>query len=128
MSLLPENEDDQYLDAGQIAEERIGSIDWQYRYCKTCGESRLIKKGSWFSAYSSCGSCGYKTMSQSETTISAASYSSSGLARVTETCKHCDHQRSWTRTIPQLQQSSSSSSSGGFGGGSSSGGGSGSSW
>jgi uncharacterized protein len=136
MTMLPEDWDDEHLHEGQKTEERIGSVDWQYWYCEICGFSKLLRVGKWFSGYSNCRSCHNKTMSTTQTTITAATTSSSGTARVTEDCKHCSHHRTWTKTLPRIQQSSSSSSSSSysssssssFGGGSSGGGGSGSSW
>lgn len=139
MTMLPEDEDDAHLDPGQQTEERIGSVDWQYYYCENCEFSRLIPVGKWFSGYSRCGACQNKTLASSTTTISSPTYHSTGLARVTETCAHCNYHNSWTRVLPKKTPPSSSSSSGGggfssgggggsFGGGSSGGGGSGSSW
>jgi uncharacterized protein len=59
--------------------------------------------------------------------IRAATTSSSGSARVVETCAFCSFTREYTKVLPRITQSSSSSSSGrsssSFGGGRSGGGG-----
>ncbi len=149
MPKLSEAEDDEHLDAGQRTEEEIGSVDWQVHACPTCEHTRTFRSASWFSGYSRCPKCKNKTRSSSRTTIRSATYSSSGKARVTETCAHCSYHSSRTVTIPRKQRpkksssssssswsssssssswSSSSSSSSSFGGGSSGGGGAGSSW
>lgn len=131
MQMLPEEQDDEHLSAGQLMEENLGSVDWQYYYCDTCGHHKLLRVNRWFSGYQSCRKCGYKTTQVSETVLSPATYSSSGSARVTETCKHCGNRHVYHKTLPRLERSSSSSGGGGgssFGGGSSGGGGSGSSW
>lgn len=132
MQMLPEEQDDKHLSAGQLMEEKLGSVDWQYYYCDTCGHHKILRVNRWFSGYQACRKCGFRTTQVSETVLSAATYSSSGSARVTEHCKHCGNRHVYHKTLPQLQRSSSSSGGGGggssFGGGSSGGGGSGSSW
>ena len=143
MTMLPEEEDDQHLDAGQRTEEAIGAVDYQFFYCTKCSFTKLIRVGKWFSGYDDCGACGYKALSTSTRTLSSATYESSGLEEVTMSCSHCSFNSSHTRTIPKLVKADTSSSSssfgggggssfggggGSFGGGSSGGGGAGSSW
>lgn len=136
MEMLPEAEDDEHLNEGQQTEEAVGAIDYQYWYCDDCDTHRMLTVNKWFSGFSKCPSCGYKTRNVDTNTIRAATYSSSGLKEIIETCAHCDFHRRSTRRIPRKTRSSSSSSSGGgfsggggsFGGGSSGGGGAGSSW
>lgn len=142
MTLLDEQADDQYLDTGQRTEERVGSRDHRVFWCHPCDKATVRPpKGKWFSGYGKCPECRYKTMQSSSTTISAATYDSSGTRQVTEDCANCSYHNSYTRTIPRLTRSTSSSSSSGsssfgssggggssYGGGSSSGGGASSSW
>jgi len=134
MEMLPEDEDDVHLTPGQLKEEQIGSVDWQYWYCLECQESRLLRVGKYLTGYSKCRACQYMTQSVDTRTIYPATYSSSGKAEVTENCAHCGRNHTYYRTIPQKQHSSGSSGGfgggggGSFGGGSSGGGGSGSSW
>lgn len=139
MALLDEVADDQYIDAGQRAEERLGSVDHRVFWCDRC-DSAVIRRprGRWFSGWKRCRQCRYKTMSRTSTTISAATYDSSGQMRIDESCEHCSYSGTSYRTIPRKTRPSTSSSSssfgsssgGGssFGGGSSSGGGASSSW
>ncbi|MCA9622634.1 MAG: hypothetical protein KC731_26620 [Myxococcales bacterium] len=137
MEMIPDEEDDVKLDAGQRTEEAIGSVDYQLFFCRQCGFNRVIENGKWFSGYSRCGGCGYKTSRTTSTTISAATTTSTGLEEVSTSCEHCGASSTHTRVIPMISppsdnSSSSSSSFGGgsdsFGGGSSGGGGAGSSW
>jgi uncharacterized protein len=137
---LGEIEDDQHLEAGQIAEERVGSVDYEVLVCPGCQVSRTLRHGKWFSGYHRCSGCLFKTMKSTSTTLVEATYDHGGQVQVTESCSNCSHIVSYTRhtsarTRPSTTSSSSSgssfsSSSGGssFGGGHSSGGGSGSSW
>ena len=138
MFSLDEVEDDKHLDEGQRTEERLGSVDYEVLICRGCQFSRTIRHNKWFSGYSRCSSCSYKTLQSSSSTIVSATYDHGGQVQVTEDCKNCSYHNTYTRytsklTPPSSSSSSSSSSSyssggGSFGGGSSSGGGAGSSW
>lgn len=138
---LGEIEDDAHLEPGQIAEERVGSVNYEVLVCPGCQNTRTLREGKWFSGYGTCSSCSYKTEKTSSTTLVHATYDHGGQVQVTETCMHCNRNHSYTRhtarrTRPSTTTSSfssgggggSSSRSSGFGGGRSSGGGSGSSW
>jgi uncharacterized protein len=134
--LLCEVEDDAHLEPGQVREEEIGSVDYDVYVCCQCSSVSIMRKRAWFSGYSRCGSCRYRTLNVTTETITAATTYSDGQARVTEDCQHCNHHSVRYRRIPRIEESSSDSSYGGggggggssFGGGSSGGGGAGSSW
>ncbi|WP_257460409.1 TPM domain-containing protein [Archangium lipolyticum] len=132
--LLDEASDDAHLDAGQRREEHLGSVDYDAWWCVSCEDVRVERYGSWFTAYSKCPRCAYKTKSESSTTLRAATYDHGGTVRVDVTCKHCGYHTQFTRSTPPKTRPSSSSSgssrggSSGFGGGRSSGGGSSGSW
>ncbi len=147
LAMLPLNEieDDAHLEAGQVAEERLGSVNYEVLVCPGCQNTRTLRQGKWFSGYGKCGSCSYKTEKSSSTTLVSATYDHGGQVQITETCSHCNAHRSYIRhtarrTRPSTSTSSfssgsssrsssgSSSRSSGFGGGRSSGGGAGSSW
>lgn len=124
--------DDRFLQAGQVTEEQISSMDYDVWQC-TCGWHRVdpYKRGFGFS---DCPSCSYRTYRQtSSEVVTPATYDSSGTRRVTSTCAHCGRSDTRYETIPRKQRSSSSSSSsssggssgGSWGGGSSGGGGAG---
>jgi len=139
---LDEIADDQHLDAGQQSEERVGSVNYEVLVCPGCQATRTLRHGKWFSSYSTCSSCNYKTEKTDSTTLVHATYDHGGQVQVTETCMHCNRTHTYTkhtarRTRPSTtstsygsssRSSGSSSRSSGFGGGRSSGGGSGSSW
>jgi uncharacterized protein len=129
MSLLGESHDNTLLEEGQQAEERIKSIDYDVWKCGACGHHFTLRYPKWFSSYSKCTQCHYRTKSSTEQVLSAATTTSSGSARVVETCAFCTFRREYTKVLPRIESSGSSSggtSSGGsssFGGGGSGGGG-----
>jgi uncharacterized protein len=132
MTLLSDAEDDQHLQEGQIAEERVGSVDYDVWNCPACSHQFTLRYPKWLSQYDKCPQCSNHTKSSTETVISAATTSSSGSARVLETCAFCTFTHEYTKVLPRVSESSSSSShssssssssSSSFGGGSSGGGG-----
>jgi uncharacterized protein len=129
MVRLPESEDDALLEAGQVAEERVGSVDYDVWTCPACSYHFTLRYPKWVSQYEKCPQCANRTKSSKEHVITAATTSSSGSARVVEQCAFCSFTREYTKVLPQITQSSSSSSSGSsrsgssFGGGRSGGGG-----
>lgn len=131
MSMVAEEQDDIYLDSGQLTEERVGSVDYQFYYCDDCGFKRRLVVNKWFSGHSACRRCKYKTLHTKSVVVRAATTSSTGLKRITEHCKHCNYHHIRDVILPRITSSSSSGGGGGggsFGGGSSGGGGAGSSW
>jgi len=143
MHRLSEEEDDKYLKKGQITEEKIRSIDYDVWITDDHQETLILAYKRWFSGYSQCPKCKFKTYYLVyNKTITAATYTSSGTGEKKYSCKNCGHTVVTRYTIPKKQQSSSSSGSysswggggssfgGGssWGGGSSGGGGAGSSW
>lgn len=136
MRVLEEDEDDAYLNPGQLTEEAVKSINYEVFECASCGVQRVHANTRWFSGYASCPECKNRTLASKSTVTRQPTYTSTGSKRVTVTCAHCPHTRTFTVTIPKRTRSTSSSSGGGFssggggsfGGGSSGGGGAGSSW
>ncbi len=136
MRLVPESEEDIYLEKGHITEEEIGAADYDV-WVTESGDDILIQRYSkLFNQYAKCPSCGYVTYSLSRTdTIRSATYSSTGLKRATYLCKNCHFQKTQDIIVPKISSSGGSSgsrSSGGgsssWGGGRSGGGGGGVSW
>lgn len=133
MLRLDEAEDDAHLSSGEQTEERVGSVDYDVWACPACGGVEKLRFGALFTSYATCPQCGARTVSSSSWTEEAATTWSEGRLRVDESCQHCDHRRSYTRSIPRRVErtsssSSRSSSSSGFGGGRSSGGGASGRW
>ncbi|MGE0494161.1 MAG: YgcG family protein [Vulcanimicrobiota bacterium] len=136
MMRLGESEDDEFLAAGQIDEEGLGSVDYDVWICRACDRQKVVAYSAWFSGFRRCSSCSYRCEEcTGDVVLSHATYYSSGHGRRDYYCRHCGRRRSETYTIPQKTQSTTSSSSGfssssssSFGGGSSSGGGAGGSW
>jgi uncharacterized protein len=128
MQRLSETEDDAHISEGQQMEERVGSVDYDAWKCPSCSHHFVLRYPAWLSKYAKCPQCHNRTKSSAETVITAATTSSSGRAKVVETCAFCNYRNEFTKTLPRIQRSSSSGSSGGgssssFGGGSSGGGG-----
>jgi uncharacterized protein len=128
MAMLSDSEDDELLEKGQVAEERIGSVDYDVWKCPACSHRFTLRYAKWLSQYAKCPQCANRTKSSTESVISAATTSSSGSALVLEKCAFCSFTNEFTKVLPRITESSSSSSSGSsggssFGGGSSGGGG-----
>jgi uncharacterized protein len=127
MTRLAETDDDALLEAGQQAEERVGSVDYDVWKCGACGHHFTLRYPKWITSYAKCSQCHNRTKSSAETVIAAATTSSSGTARVVETCAFCTFRHEYTKVLPQITSSSSSGGSSGgsssFGGGRSGGGG-----
>lgn len=143
MYKLSEEEDDLYLEKGQITEEKVKSIDYDVWISGDEGDVLIQSYKRWFSKYSACPKCKYKTYFKVyDKTITPATYSSSGTGERKCKCENCGHTKVSQYVIPKKTKSSSSSSSsssygggssswssgGSWGGGSSGGGGAGSSW
>ena len=127
MTRLAETEDDAQLAAGQQAEERVGSVDYDVWTCGQCSHHFTLRYPKWLTGYAECPQCSNRTKSRTETVITRATTSSTGSAHVVEQCAFCNFHHEFTKTLPRIQQSSSSGSSSGggssFGGGRSGGGG-----
>jgi uncharacterized protein len=128
MIRLAETDDDALLDAGQQAEERLASVDYDVWKCPSCSHHFTLRYPKWLTSYDKCPQCHNRTKSSTETTIVAATTSSSGTARVTEQCAFCAYHVAYEKMLPRIERSSSSSGSSSsgsssFGGGRSGGGG-----
>lgn len=131
MQRLDEQADDAYLEAGQVSEERIRSVDYDV-WVSASGRIRIDRYDG-DSPADQCPACGYLTsrLTGSLTVLAATRYST-GLAEDTYSCAHCRHSNVVKRTLEKLVDSSGSgggfSGGGSFGGGSSGGGGAGGSY
>ena len=139
MARLDEDEDDAHLYPGEVAEEKIGSADYDVWACQSCAHVLKVRFGKLWSRYSKCPKCQSRTKSSTTKTVLAATEYSQGKVRVTETCAHCDYRQETNKRTPKIHRTdtgsysgsssfSSGGSSSGFGGGSSSGGGASGSW
>ncbi|MEL7117865.1 MAG: TPM domain-containing protein [Bacteroidota bacterium] len=137
MRKLGEEEEDPYLDQGQISEEDIKSVDYDVWITEEAEDILILKYTNPFSKYKTCQQCGYKTYSlKNSRVVIPATYSSSGKREMIYTCKNCNYRNVKYQTIPRKQRSSSGGGGGfagggggsSWGGGSSGGGGAGVSW
>jgi uncharacterized protein len=122
MHKLDEEADNQYLQAGNITEEKVRSIDYDVWVSGEPDDILVLKYPYWGTKYSACPKCKFKTyFKEYDRTISSPTYSSSGTGQRKYTCSNCKHSAVSTYTIPKLVRSSSTGSSGGgWSGGSSS--------
>lgn len=123
--MLSEEQDDEFLDPPEQLEEHLGSVDYDVWACLHCEEVVKIRYGKWFTRYSECPQCRYKTRSKITRTMVAATTTHGGRVRVEEDCRNCPYHTSYSYTTPRISTSSGSSgrsSGSSFGSGSSSGG------
>ncbi|MBN2400453.1 MAG: TPM domain-containing protein [Candidatus Aminicenantes bacterium] len=129
MAMVPDCDDEKFLDAEEAAEERAGGMDYEFWHCPQCGadEKLAVKLGQ----AAKCPQCKRRTLKSSSTTLVAATREHGGRVRVTEACinPNCDYNKTREHGTARLSSprsssgSSSSSRSGSFGGGRSGGGG-----
>jgi uncharacterized protein len=137
---MSEKTEDEFLNAGMIAEEKVGVVDYDVWKCDACGSIEILSYLNPSSKYSQCPKCKYLTYhSGSKRTVERATYTSEGRGEEEHTCMNCGHHQIDTFMIAMLvaassssswssDSSSSSDSGGSWGGGDSGGGGSDSSW
>lgn len=141
MHKLRENEEDKYLSKGQVNEELVHSVDYDVWVTEKDDDLLVLSYRPFFSRYSRCPKCGFRTYRKEyDRQIVAPTYSSSGRGEKKYSCSNCNHEKRTTYHIPRLTRSSTTSSGGysggsswsggssSWGGGSSGGGGAGSSW
>lgn len=114
-----------YLDAGQRLELELKSVLHSVWECPSCHQRTTRQFKMPFGKFNPCPRCRYKTLEVvKQTTLRAATYSSSGEALAERHCRQCHYADETTVILPRLERDSdSSSSSGGSGGGGSSSGG-----
>ena len=125
MPRLQEEADDEFLDKGQRAEEKVRSVDYDVFLCPKCREVITLQHRRFFTTYGLCQECG------SQTLTSKSKHLHGNTSRVTVKCANCGW--GFTSDVTSSSSSSSSSDSGGSswssssssssGGGSSGGGG-----
>lgn len=133
LRLLSEDEEDDYLAAGQVTEEEIGAVDYDVWANETGEDLLILRYKKRYTKYKHCPKCSYLTFYKAHSKIvSHATYHSTGQQKVVHECKNCRHQKVAFHVIPMKVRTSSGGGGGGggssFGGGSSGGGGGGVSW
>jgi len=133
MHKLDDQEEDAYLEQGQLTEEALGSVDYDVWVTEDGSDIMVLSYAKRMSKYSACPECKFKTYYHAHTKVlQSATYSSSGNQEVVYECKNCNYRKRTIQVIPMKTRSSSGSGSGGgggsWGGGSSGGGGGGASW
>jgi uncharacterized protein len=125
MRRLDERKDDEMLSREALLEEQLESMDYDVWVCGQCEEHIVLPYKRFTFKYSECPECKRRTLESKSKTLRSATRSSTGLRRITRTCRNCKFTDTREEVIPIITSSSSSGgSSGGGGGGSSFGGGS----
>jgi uncharacterized protein len=135
MDLVPEDEDDALLTVEEAAEEKAGGMDYEIWNCPSCGSRERMSVR--MNKAAACPQCKRRTLTETRTTLIAATTGHGGRIRVDQKCLNpkCGYAHSDEHGTPRLSTSSSSSSSSSghsssgsshssFGGGRSGGGGS----
>ena len=137
MHKLSEEEEDDFLESGQITEEELRSVDYDVWVTEDASDYLILAYPRRFTKYSTCPKCKFRAYHHEDTrVIQHATYSSSGKMEKLHACKNCHYQHRKLITIPRKTRSSSGGGGGfggggggsSFGGGSSGGGGAGASW
>lgn len=140
MLRLGTSQEDQYLDHGQLVEEKINSKDYGVWFCTHDEHVTIIGYPVMFTRHQACPACSYHTYETRREVLKAATTARAGSAKLHHSCRNCDHADTSTVTIPRIrtQSASSRSGSGGssrrsssrssFSGGRSSGGGASGKW
>jgi uncharacterized protein len=149
MIRLDEFADDLYLDPGQQLEEVLLAVDYEVWQCPACHYHQVDGYDGEASSLKKCPACTYQTVVTQTKRLREPTFTTTGQARITETCLHCNHTHTYTTILPELYRppaddddwsdhspsgpaisfgSGSSSGGGSFGGGHASGGGASDSW
>ena len=126
LRLLSEEEEDDFLEKGQITEEEIGSADYDVWVDEQGSDLLILRYKKPFSKYMECPQCHFKTYYRAKKVIlKKATYHHDGYGEYTYECKNCHYQQKVQFNIRRHSDSSGGGGfSGGGGGGSSFGGGS----
>ncbi|MEM6389254.1 MAG: hypothetical protein AAF825_05365, partial [Pseudomonadota bacterium] len=136
MHKLREDEEDEFLDGGQITEEQLKSVDYDVWVTDDGSDLLILAYPRRFTRYKACPKCNFRAYHHEDTrVIRHATYHSSGEMLELHVCKNCHYQHRKSIRIPRKTRSSGGGGGGGFGGGGSSfgggssgGGGAGASW
>ncbi|WBO83768.1 TPM domain-containing protein [Hymenobacter yonginensis] len=138
MHRLDETQDDATLQPGQVAEERVASVDYDAWQCPACQQQLLLPYANLATDAKACIMCRYHTAQpQPDEVMEEATTSHGGWGWHVWHCAFCQHTQRTKYTTARLSSSGSSSGSSGSSsggswssssGGSSGGGGAGSSW
>ena len=103
MRKLSEEDDDAYLEKGQVAEENAGTVDYDVWVCD-CGNVRIERYKS-PGSQEPCPSCNYYTYELSETrTVREPDYNSAGKGEKIYACSFCDYTRTEPFEIQRLKR------------------------
>lgn len=103
MRLLDEQADDAYLNALQLTEEHLRSVNYLVWRCEECDTVEIIPKVSWFTPYSKCPKCGGYTVLTHSHVVRRPTARRAGLAIESQQCRNpkCRHTRETERILPK---------------------------
>lgn len=145
MRKLTENEEDNFLQTGQLKEEELGSLDHDVWVSEKEGDFLILSYGTEYSIYNVCPKCNHRTTEvKNNVTTKEPTYTKKGKGIRTEYCLNCletseiefdipvlvddDDNTNWNSNSSSTSSSGSSNSGGTWGGGNSGSGGAGSNW
>ena len=104
MVRLSEIEDDSQLTAPEQLEESLGSVNYDVWACLLCDEVEKVRYGRFFTRYSKCPKCSYKTVLKIRRTLRQATTASRGLVHVQESCEYCNYHHEYTFQTARLSK------------------------
>lgn len=110
MTRLSEQQEDEYLNAGQRREESLESVDYDVWLCPSCGYNQVKRYGGTASGeWKQCPSCNFKTLKVSRSTLHYATYDYEGEEEIRQNCHYCGYSNTYTQSTPRLTRSDDSS-------------------
>lgn len=101
MHKLTEEEEDVYLQAGQIAEESVKAVDYDVWVSGEPNDIMILSYKTRFSRYTKCPNCGYRTYYEVyDNVVESATYAGTGKAERKQVCMQCKYEHVVTYTIP----------------------------
>lgn len=102
LQLLDERHEDPHLEPGQILEERLGSREHDVYLCPACRNVTVRSKNRFFTTWTGCPQCRYRTLATERETLDSPTKWSEGMERLTTTCRHCDYSDIHFVALPRL--------------------------
>ncbi|SFB71220.1 uncharacterized protein SAMN05421780_10145 [Flexibacter flexilis DSM 6793] len=101
MHKLTEEEEDVYLQAGQIAEESVKAVDYDVWVSGEPNDIMILSYKTRFSRYTKCPNCGFRTYYEVyDNVVESATYAGTGKAERKQVCMQCKYEHVVTYTIP----------------------------
>lgn len=104
MVRLEAGKDKAYLEKGQLAERRVGSVAHDVWVCDDCDEQLVCSYQNWLTPWKTCPQCQYRTRRVRSETVVEPTYSKEGKKKITDSCTNCSYERVAFRTLSRKRQ------------------------